>query len=274
MSVIVLTSASGSPGVTTTAVGLALSWPRPVLLLEADPTGGSAVLAGYLRGLVTPAGSVIDLAQALHGGDLLEALAAASMPLPGCTASLVPAVGSHTQARSLVALWEPLAAALQSLEETGQDVIVDAGRLGLFASPDPLVDAADLALLVVRTDLVSVLQARSWAHTLAERFEKAGAAANVGLLTVGTGEPFRPKEIAKVLALPVIASVAWDPASAAVYSRGARPPGGSWRDRLTRRDPWADAPLQRSLRAAHSAITGTIRATAQTLNLRPVGRAT
>jgi Mrp family chromosome partitioning ATPase len=46
MSVIVLTSASGSPGVSTTAVGLALSWPGPVLLVEADPTGGSAVLAG------------------------------------------------------------------------------------------------------------------------------------------------------------------------------------------------------------------------------------
>ena len=34
MAVICLTSASGSPGVTTTAVGLALCWPRPVLLVE------------------------------------------------------------------------------------------------------------------------------------------------------------------------------------------------------------------------------------------------
>ena len=42
MAVIALTSASGSPGVTTTALGLALLWPRPVLLVEADPTGGSA----------------------------------------------------------------------------------------------------------------------------------------------------------------------------------------------------------------------------------------
>ena len=46
MAVVALTSASGSPGVTTTAVGLALTWPRPVLLIEADPTGGSGVLAG------------------------------------------------------------------------------------------------------------------------------------------------------------------------------------------------------------------------------------
>ena len=38
MAVIALGSAAGSPGVTTSALGLALTWPRPVLLIEADPT--------------------------------------------------------------------------------------------------------------------------------------------------------------------------------------------------------------------------------------------
>lgn len=53
MSLIVLASASGSPGVTT--VGLGLPWVgRPALLVEADPTGGSAVAASYLRGSVVP----------------------------------------------------------------------------------------------------------------------------------------------------------------------------------------------------------------------------
>ena len=46
MAIVCLTSASGSPGVTTTAVGIAFCWPRPALLVEADPTGGSGVLAG------------------------------------------------------------------------------------------------------------------------------------------------------------------------------------------------------------------------------------
>ena len=50
MAMIALASASGSPGVTTTALGLALLWPRPILLVEADPTGGSGLLAGYFRG--------------------------------------------------------------------------------------------------------------------------------------------------------------------------------------------------------------------------------
>ena len=48
MAVIALASASGSPGVTTTALGLALLWPRPVLLVEADPTGGSGLAGGLL----------------------------------------------------------------------------------------------------------------------------------------------------------------------------------------------------------------------------------
>jgi hypothetical protein len=54
MALIVLTSASGSPGVTTTALGLALTWVRPVLLVEADPTGGSGSPAGYFRGQAAP----------------------------------------------------------------------------------------------------------------------------------------------------------------------------------------------------------------------------
>ena len=44
MSIVALTAVCGSPGVSTTAVGLALCWPRPVMLVEADPTGGSSIL--------------------------------------------------------------------------------------------------------------------------------------------------------------------------------------------------------------------------------------
>ena len=71
MSLIVLTSASGSPGVTTTALGLALGWPRPAVLVEADPTGGSAIAAGYLRGEVVPPEAMIDLALAQQRSSVL-----------------------------------------------------------------------------------------------------------------------------------------------------------------------------------------------------------
>lgn len=45
MAVITVTSANGAPGVTTTALALALAWPRPCLLVEADVAGGSSILA-------------------------------------------------------------------------------------------------------------------------------------------------------------------------------------------------------------------------------------
>ena len=71
MAVIALASAAGSPGVTTSALGLALTWPRPVLLIEADPTGGSAMLAGFFRGTTAHTAGLIDLAWA-HREGLLD----------------------------------------------------------------------------------------------------------------------------------------------------------------------------------------------------------
>ena len=50
--IVTLTSARGGTGVTTAAVGLAAVWPRPVLLVEADPCGYSAILAGTLAASV------------------------------------------------------------------------------------------------------------------------------------------------------------------------------------------------------------------------------
>ena len=134
MALIVLTSASGSPGVTTSALGLALSWPRPTLLVEADPTGGSGILAGYFHGDVAHIGGMIDLALAHREGTLAEAIPRATMPIPDTAVQLLPGIRGHWQARSLIPLWEPLSGALRALERNGQDVIVDAGRLGLAAA--------------------------------------------------------------------------------------------------------------------------------------------
>ena len=259
MSVLVLASASGAPGVTTTALGLALGWPRPALLVEADPTGGSAIAAGYLRGSIVPAEAMIELALAQHAEGILEVLPRVSQELPGSVTRWVPGTRSHEQARSLVAIWEPLTMALRSLDATGQDVIIDAGRLGLFGSPDPLLLGADLALLVTRTDMVSLSGARSWAETLRERFARAGASSALGVVLVGEGRPFRAREVASVLQLPVVTSIAWDPSSAAVLSTGADPPRPALPQRLAGRGGWEDMPLLRSLRGARSAITGRIR---------------
>ncbi|WP_141841553.1 hypothetical protein [Humibacillus xanthopallidus] len=228
-------------------MGLALTWPRPALLVEADPTGGSSVLAGYLRGLTAPTASLIDLALAHRHGQLEQAIPEAAVRIEGTSASLLPGTRSHTQAPSLVPLWEPLAATLKTLERTGQDVIVDAGRLGLAGFPEPLLYAADLCLLTTRSDLVSLSGARSWAQTLRAGFERIGGSASLGLLMVGEGDPYTAREVRKVLQILVIASLAWDPAAAQVFGRGAKAPR-----------KFDTSPLVRSLSAARDAIDSTV----------------
>ena len=50
MAIIVLTSVGASPGVTTTALGLALQWPRECLLVDADPHPCRTVESGETYG--------------------------------------------------------------------------------------------------------------------------------------------------------------------------------------------------------------------------------
>lgn len=261
MALIVLTSASGSPGVTATALGLALTWARPVLLVEADPTGGSSILAGYLRGRTAPTDSLIELALAHREGRLGEALAQATIGIEGTEVSLLPGTRSHTQARALAPLWQPLTAVLKGLERTGQDVIVDAGRLGLAGWPEPLLYAADLCLITTRSDLVSLSGARSWAETLRAGFESVGGASSLGLLMVGQGEPYGPREVRKVLQVPVTATVAWDEPAARVFAKGGPAP--------RRFDSCA---LVRSLKGARAGIETAVAAGRAELSAPAAGR--
>jgi len=233
--------------VTTSALGLALTWPRPCLLVEADPTGGSGILAGYFHGDVAHTGGLIDLAMAHREGTLGDAIAGATMAIPDTAVQFLPGIRGHWQARTLIALWEPLSAQLRALERNGQDVIVDAGRLGLAGCPEPLIYGADLTLLVTRSTLPALSAARSWAQTLRGEFEQAGSSSSLGVLLVGGGEPYGAREVAKVLQIPVTASLAMDEEAAAVFSRGANPPR-----RLE------SSQLVRGLRAAGSAIQSVV----------------
>ena len=218
MAIITLTSASGSPGVTTTALGLALVWPRPVLLVEADPTGGSALLAGYWRGQLDHVG-MLDLVLAERHGLLADALPRMQLAIDGTDASVLVGTKSHEQAGSLARLWDPLLGVLQNLP--GQDVIVDAGRLGLDGSPHSLVVYSDVTLLVTHSSLRALAAARSWAATLAADVVPGH---DVKVVLVGEGRKYRAGEVARTLGLPVAGSIAWDPRAAAVFSDGAAYP--------------------------------------------------
>jgi len=218
MSVVVLCSASGSPGVTTTAVAMALNWPRPVLLVDADPTGSSGILAGFLRGTTEYEAGLIELA--LSPLDVAEALRDVVRPLAP-NVSYIAGIRAHTQAAALRDLWEPLSTALADLESSGQDAVVDAGRLGLLGSPQPLLESADLTLLLTRATLPALAAARSWAETVRH---PASGWRHPGVMLVGEGQPYRATEVTKVLGMPVVTDLPDEPDAAGVFHRGAPPP--------------------------------------------------
>lgn len=257
MALIVLTSANGSPGVTSSALGLAMAWPRPSILVDADPTGSRAIPAGYFRGGQLPTeGSIVDLAVAHRQGTLVDELPGLLMRIPDTHIQFLNGPARHNQARALDSMWEPLAGVFKNLERNGQDVIVDAGRLGLEGSPFKLAAAADLTLLVTRSTVPALVGAASWAPTLRETFNRAGAASSLGALVVGPGQPFTAAEVAKTLQMPAVASLEWDPTSAEVFSVGSQPPR-----------KFENSALSKSLRAAVQAIHATLSSSQAALDL-------
>jgi hypothetical protein len=84
----------------------------------------------------------------------------------------------------------------------------------------------------------------------------------VGLLLVGEGRPYTAREIAGSLGLPVVARLAWDPASAEVIAAGADPgrrfrdqPPGAQCPRGDQRQLGADRPPPGPARPARSVLT-------------------
>jgi len=127
-------------------------------------------------------------------------------------------------------------------------------------SPQGLIRAANLSLLLTRTDLPALAAARQWASEWTEAAQDGTGAASVATLLVGAGRPYDAAEVAKVLAIPVLESLAWDPRSARVFSEGQKPSGGAWSQRDL---------LVRSYRAAAAAINQ--RVTADRLAVSPGG---
>jgi len=245
-----LVSACGAPGVSTTVLALSLAWPRPALLVDADPSGATTFQAGYLKGEVTRDRSILDLALAHRQQRLDEALFTIGIDLPGSTVKLIPGIHSPNQARSLGPVWPDLARRLQELESNGMDALVDAGRLGMADHPHALVAASDLILLVTRTQLPGLTAGQTWAGTLREDLTRRGAAHKVGVLVVGPDRPYTVREIETAFNLPVFATMAWDPVNAEVFSLGSTP---------SRK--FDQSALNQSARAAAQSLTNRVFAT-------------
>jgi hypothetical protein len=247
MTLIVLTSSRGAPGVTTTVLALAVLWPRPTVLVEADVSGSSSVAAGYLRGTIGPQRGLIHLAVAHRAGTLAaDSIREQAVALTDDGSRLlVPALANADQVGSMTnGFWDRLGAVLTALGGAGTDVIVDAGRAGASNGPEPLFRYADMVLLVARTSLDAVVSVRARVGQLRSALADSVPGVDaLGLLLVGDGRPHRAGDVSKAVGLPVVATVSYDEANAQVLSHGA--------PRSRRFDT---SPLIRSIRSAADEI--------------------
>ena len=221
MTVVAVTGGKAGPGATTAALALGLSWPGPVLLVDADGAGGDMV-PGMLPGRVGTERGLLSWLVATRRLAVLEAaqvLAEHVVSLPEAPAVwLMPGVQHGGQSQPLASGgWERLARVLER-EPTagGRDVIVDTGRLS-SAACWPVLAVADQVLLAVRPTARSVQGARGAADQLREHL---GDLALVRLLICGAGE-YSAKDVSQELGVPVAGALPADRAAAAVLTEGA-----------------------------------------------------
>jgi len=218
MSVVVLTSAGHAPGVTTTALGLCLCWPRPVLLVDADPHPTQSVLAGHLQG-EDPFGKGLWAVLSAHRErrGVAAALDNASMDLPSADdvrRRHLPGYANPGMVDLFAAAWPEFAAGLGAGPD---DAVVDAGRIGGHGLPTALTEVADEVLVVTGTSLVDLVALRL--HLPLLTGSQTGRQPR--LLLVGPGRPYSPREITAQFGLEVAAVVPWAPDDARVWSHGA-----------------------------------------------------
>lgn len=281
---VAVVGAKGAPGATTSAVALALGWPRAVLLVDADPAGGD-LAAGWLGGRVGLDRGLLSFAAATRHTDTpgVAELAAHVVGVPDAPRVLVlPGLAHAGQAGGLQAqVWTRLLAAATapwpSAEPTPDpggegaagvrvDVLADCGRVGPV-TPWPLLASAGVVLLATRPTLRGVHHAR---HALAALTAAIGDVGRVRLLVCGPG-PYEPAEVGRAVGLEVAVTLPADATAAQVLSDGASPGRGWPRTLLVRAAQTAARPVAAAAEApAHAATLRSWEPTGSLRDLRPV----
>lgn len=221
MALIALTSLTGSPGVTTTAVAWATISRNPALLIEADMVGGSSILAGRVRAQLPHERSLLALTTYDLDTPATEILREQSLPLPGAlheATRVVPGIAEAGQATALATTWPDLGRSLHDLSEQGLDVLVDLGRLHPTTPSWAMLEQMDQVLILAKADLPGLITLRNNLPGIANRLTRPALAT---VLRAAPPESFGIGEAAKVLhPVPVIAHLEHDPKGAATYSLG------------------------------------------------------
>ena len=223
MSSILLCSLSGAPGVTTTAVALAVGWPgdgRTPVVVEADACGGDMAARfalPYTPGLVELAGA------ARRRSDTGQLLAEHTQRLAFArdTVEVVLAPPGGAQARvALPALTAP--GGVLAGDDTHL-VLVDAGRIDPAGPAWPLLSTVDTVLVLVPSRVEGL------ARLEAALPELRHAAAGRLLVVLTAADRYTPAEVADTFDVAVSDGVLPDDPAAAAVLAGRWAPRRWWR---------------------------------------------
>lgn len=215
---IVFGSLKASPGVSTTALAVAAMWPQParVLLVEADPAGGD--LAAQFGLASEP--NLVSLSAAARREHDVEIAFAHAQQLPGGLPVIAAPCGAEQATGALRLLTgdgAPLWANLSAHPDTV--VLADCGRLDAWSPAHALLAAADVALLVSRSNLAELSRLAGRLDALVARAAAAGT--ELGLV-LAAGGGFERAEVRASMRLRVWAQMPDDARAAIVLSGGAR----------------------------------------------------
>ncbi|WP_344732014.1 hypothetical protein [Spinactinospora alkalitolerans] len=235
-----MVTAKGAPGATTSTLAMSMTWPRPVLMIEADPAGGD-LQSGFLQGVDVGQRNLLQLARTVRHGITAVDIARQCLSLdpPETTHLVLPGLPSPFQGASLAPMWDPLLEAASQfwvrnpIWSTPVDVVVDCGRLDHPHMPWRLVEAADLVVLVFRSTLTSITVAKPWADHVRGRLEQADGRPDALAGLVITEGSYSAAEIRRT-GIDVVATLPHDPAAARVLTERTHVPRGFHRSQFVR----------------------------------------
>lgn len=202
-----------SPGLTTTVLALAATWPAPrrVVVAELDPDGGTIAA----RQILAHDPGLISLAASGSRGLKPELIMACVQQLANGTLALLAPPGPDRVTASLDALG-PAGLDRQLGELPGLDVLADCGRVDRRSPALRYLRGADAVIFVVRSSIEDVVGLKHRLQTL-----DLGPVA-CGIVVVGR-RPYPPEEIAQACTVPVLGVIDHDPRAATALGNGNSP---------------------------------------------------
>ena len=206
-------STHGSPGVTSTVVGLAAVWGevtgRSVLLVEAEPDGG--VLAARFEELRADR-TLADVAVEVRRTFELDVVLSSAQHLWSGVPVVVAPPSAEQASSALAASAERLASGLASIVDL--DVLVDVGRLSTRSPALPFARRAVTTVLLSRATFEAVTSLT----TRASELRSSGC--DVAFASIGE-EPYRPQDVATAADVALAAALPDDARAASILAGSA-----------------------------------------------------